>query len=216
MRHHRLFEGTGSIPAISRLLGLNDKLDITAGSFPLNIDERLQRQHLWVFQPYTDLRKSGGLIGANEAMLRDNLDATLARLSKFQMGEAEEVEPDERHEILYDGHIFKVINEIGGTDARRLLFNRGLTAYLSVIGSREVEGRRVSSYTVGRRSRYITAMPVGPELYRRLNEAEGAPEGSPLWGGSDIVGGCRQSLLPWERVRDVILAIIGRTSPLAA
>lgn len=202
-----LIEGTGSLPVLNRLLDLNNKLDITAGAFPMNLRDQLLRQHNWLFEPYTKLRKTGALAIATESVLEDNLEAILRRFSEFHMGQAGEVELDTRHELLYDGVDFKLVDEIGGNEARWHLFSRGMQAYVSLVAHRP-DGRFV--YTIGRRSRYVS-FPV-TQLYADLNEAEGLTDQTG-WNGSDIVGGSSRfngSGLPWQDVRDIVLKRLHR------
>jgi hypothetical protein len=199
--HYKLFEGTKSIPTMSRLLALDDRWDITGGAFPMNLDDQLVRQHTWVFQPYTKLRKSGALSQAGEEVLLDNLEAVLGRLNRYMMGQAEEVELDTRHEILHDCSQYKIVDEIGGNEARYFLFSRGMNAFVSIVARRN---DRRFVYTIGRRSRYIQ-FPV-KQLYDDLNAAEGL-ERNNGWNGSDIIGGSSRlngSDLSWQQIRDIV------------
>ena len=184
LRNYKLLEGTQSIPHMNRLISLTDELDITGGSFPRNLDEELARQHNWVFDPYNQLRKSGSLAGANEGVIRDNLEATLSRVGQFLMGQSGEKPLDVRYEVLYESpHDYRILNEIGGNEARYVLFSRGMNAFISLVATRP-GGNRV--WSVGRRSRYIPFPVKG--LYDVYNEAEGLTRDEG-WGGSDIVGG---------------------------
>lgn len=204
--HHSLFEGVQSIPHINRLLALNDRWDITGGAFPMNLDQEVIRQHTWVFEPYSTLRKSGALFQANEETLQSNLEAVLRRLDQLLMGQAKEAELDTRYEILFDCPRFRIIDEIGGTEVRFYLFNHGLDAFISLVARRD-DGRFV--YSIGRRSQYI---PFDlPKLYVFLNHAEGIGKVEGGWGGSDIIGGSPRrngSGLAWEQVRDVVLTAL--------
>jgi hypothetical protein len=200
--NYKKFEGVHSIPHINRLLALTDRWDITGGSFPMNLDDQIVRQHSWVFEPYTALRKSGDLAHASAQVLQDNLDAVLGRLNLYLMGQAREKELDTRHEILYDDHRFKIVDEIGGNEARYTLFSRGMNAFISLTARRS-DGRFV--YSIGRRSQYIP-FPV-EQLYDDFNLAEGFTRETG-WGGSNIVGGSSRQMgsgLTWEQVRDITL-----------
>lgn len=203
---HSFFEGNSSIPSISRLLSLTDRLDITGGAFPMNLRGELEEQHAWVFGAYNDLRKSGSLASANEAVLKDNLAATLGRLDKFMMGDGERQPLDTRHEILFDSPQFKIIDEIGGNEARYHLFNHGLKAFISIVATRQ-DGRRV--VTIGRKSRYIP-FPI-LRLYDAYNAAEGLTQING-WNGSDIVGGSSREFgtrLSNDELRHIALEEIG-------
>ncbi len=166
--HYKEFEGTKSIPAMSRLLTPDNRWDITGSALPMNLDDQLVRQHTWVFHLYTNLRKSDALANATEDILLDNLEAVLGRLNKFMTGQAEEAELDTRHEILYDCPRYKIVNEVGDNEARYYLFSRGMSAFVALVAQRD-DGRFVC--TIGRRSRYIQ-FPVR-QLYDDLNAAEG-------------------------------------------
>jgi hypothetical protein len=210
--HHKQFSGVQSHPVIGRLLALNDRWDITGGAFPMSLDDGLVRQHCWVFEPYTNLRKFGHLASADEATMRICLEACFSRLSSALMGRAEEKDLDTRYELLYSSPRFKIVNEIGGNEARYHLFSQGLLdAYVSRVATRP-DGRYV--YTIGRRSRYIN-FPV-KELYEVLSAAEPIVVDPlrpleefhrPRWGGSDLIGGSNReygSGLSWEQIRDAI------------
>lgn len=210
LMHHKQFDGVQSHPVISRLLTLNDRWDITGGAFPMSLDQQRVRQHNWVFAPYTDLRKSGELASAGESTIRNTLTAIFERLNACLLGQAEEKGLDTRHEMLHVSSVakFRIVDEIGGNEARYHLFEQGLLdGYVSLVARRS-DGRFV--YTIGRRSRYVN-FPVR-ELYAVLNEAEGLerPHG---WNGSDLIGGSDRELgsgLVWQQVRDVIEAHLAR------
>lgn len=220
LRHHKQFTGTQSHPVVSRILTLTDRWDITGGAFPMSLDDQIVRQHCWVFSPYAELRKSGELAQAGEATIRNTLEAVFHNLDKLWLGQAEEKELDIRQEILYTSPRFgfRIVDEIGGNDARFYLFSKGMLddGYLSIV-ARRPDGRFV--YTLGRPSPYVD-FPV-PDFYGALNEAEGltAENG---WNGSNLVGGSsrlRGSGLPWETIRDILEACLerrraARTSPI--
>lgn len=198
--NYKKFEGVQSIPVINRLLALTDRWDITGGAFPMHLDDELVRRHAWVFKPYTDLRKSGALASASPQVLLDNLEATIGRLSQYMMGQGKEVHLDTRHEILFDSPRFKIVDEIGGNDARYYLYGQGMNAFISIV-ARRPDGKFV--YTVGRRSQYIR-FPVR-KLYDDFNKAEGLTHENG-WNGSDIIGGSSRLLgsqLTWEQLRDI-------------
>ncbi len=198
--NYEKFEGVQSIPHVNRLLALTDRWDITGGAFPMDLNEVVVRQHAWIFKPYNDLRKSGKLASASKEEMRENLEAVLDRLDSYLDGRAGKADLDTRHEILFDSHRFKIIDEIGGSDARYFLFLRGMDAYISLVATRS-DGKFV--YSVGRRSQYIP-FPV-EKLYKDFNDAEGLDKTNG-WNGSDVVGGSSRMLgsrLTWQELRDI-------------
>lgn len=200
LKKHRQFTGVQSHPMVNRLLALNDRWDITGGAFPMALDDQLVRQHCWVFGPYTDLRKSGELATASATVMTNCLRTVMANLDAYAMGKALEKELDTRSVMLHESAGFKIVDEIGGNEARYALFAEGaLTGYVSIV-ARRPDGRIV--YTIGRRSRYVD-FPV-PALYTALSAVDDAP-----WGGSDLIGGsnrARGSKLTWQQVRDIVVA----------
>lgn len=183
LKNYKQFEGVASSPAFNRLLDITNKLDVTAGAFPLNLNDAIMRQHEWIFSPYTELRRSGALANGNEAVLRDNLEAVLGRISDFLAGKAQEIPLNTEYEIIHKTPDYYFVNEIGGNAARYQLFSEGMDAYISIIALRP-DGRRV--ITIGRRSRFIL-FPL-PRIFQRLNNKEGLTPANG-WDGSDIVGG---------------------------
>jgi hypothetical protein len=206
--NYKFFEGIGSSPIINRLLDITNKLDTTGGAYPLNLRDRIIMQHNWVFSPYTHLRKSGQLAVADENVLLDNLEAILARLDKAHMGEAGLEELDGRYKILYETDLYKIIDEVGGNDARYILFGLGLKAFISIVAHKK-DGNMVVS--IGKRSQYIP-FPV-EKLYSAFNEAEGLSDKNGGWGGSGIVGGSPRKTgtkLTWEQLRDIADDVIAK------
>jgi intein/homing endonuclease len=208
LRNWKRFSGVQSHPTIGRLLTLTDRLDVTAGAFPMSLDDQLLRVHSWVFKPYTDARKSGDLARGGEATMRSILLAVFGNLNDLMLGRGGEQELDTRHEILYASpkHGFEIVDEIGGNEARCHLFSLGhlWRGYVSIV-ARKPDGRIV--YTIGKPSAHVD-FPVA-ELYDALNDAEGLTRATG-WNGSSIVGGSSRdgSTMPWTQVRDVVETVL--------
>lgn len=199
LEHWKQFTGVQSHPSIGRLLELTDRWDITGGAFPMSLNDGLVEQHAWVFAPYSNLRKTGVLASADATTILHCIEAVGERLNRVWLTQSEGISLDTRHEFFYKSARFDIVDEIGGNEARYVLFSQGLNAYISLVARRS-DGRFV--YTIGRRSRYVD-FPI-PDLYGVLSKAE--PELAP-WGGSDIIGGSnreRGSGLSWEKIRDLI------------
>jgi len=190
--NYEMFEGISSHPSFNRLLNLDSRLDITGGAFPMNLNEKLLAQHNWVFEPYTNLRKSGALSSADAGIMSDCVESVCNRIMMHIMGIGGEIDLDTRHEILFQSQImpeFKVVNEIGGSSARYYLFSHGaMDAFVSVVAKRP-DGKYV--YSIGRKSRYIP-FPI-QDFFVLLNDKEGLTRQNG-WGGSDIIGGSSREL----------------------
>lgn len=211
LRRHALFSGVQSHPAISRLLSLNDRLDVTGGAFPMVLDDEVAEMHAWVFDPYTALRVSGALATADEATMRNCVESVHGRLDRVLMGQAERRPLRKDCEVLWESQVgcgFKIVNETGGNEGRYWLYSRGMRAFVGLVATAS-DGTHV--YSIGRRSQYVD-FPV-LALLDELNRAEGGADLPPAWGGSDLIGGCgrgRRSRLSWQEVRDVLETFLAK------
>ncbi len=198
--NYKKFENAQGNPIVNRIIELTNRWDVTGGAYPMNLDEDLQRQYNWIFEPYTQLRKSGALAVANEIVMHSNLEAVMGRLDKAIMGQAEEIPLDTRHKVLHQSRHYMMVHEIGGNDARVHLFSQGMKAFISLIAERP-DGAFVIS--LGRRSQYI---PFPTEaLYDRYNKEEGLTRKNG-WNGSTIVGGSPRKTgtkLSLDRIREI-------------
>jgi len=201
LKNHSLFDNVQSHPHINRLLTLNDRLDITGGAYPMRLDDEVLAMHSWAFEPYAELRTSGSLAVADETCMRNCVEAIHARLQAVLMGQAGRRELRQDVTVLHESpHGYAILDEVGGNEARYVMFSKGMNAFVSLV-ARRPDGRFV--YSVGRRSRYID-FPLD-RIYRALNECEDT--NIDAWGGSDIIGGSPRKLgssLSWEQIRDAI------------
>jgi hypothetical protein len=212
LEYHHLFVGSSTIPNISRLVYLTDKLDITAGAYPVSISDNLLQTHAWVFKPYNEFRTSGLLFTSNAEQMLHNLELTMARITQLMMGQAEMTELDTRHEVFWEDGIVKIIHEIGGNEARYFLYSQGMKAHISLVTKRPDE-RYV--WVVGKSSPYIQFDVSVFEA--EMNKRDTLPDGKPLpageqAGGSDtIIGSSRLhgSALNPEDMKDIYLYLKG-------
>jgi hypothetical protein len=211
LENHHLFEGSSNNPIINRLISLTDMLDITAGAFPINLNDNLTQTHCWIFKPYSDFRTSGLLAKATPDQMAHNLEQTMGRIGQMMMGAAEKCKLDTRHEIFWKDDIMTIVNEIGGNDARYYLYSKGMKAHISLVSIRD-DGRFV--WSVGRQSSYI---PFDiREFFVQMNLRDRLPNGDMLpaneqAGGSDLIGGSSRlhgSSLGWKEMRDIYISII--------
>ena len=212
LMHHKQFEGEQSHPIINRLLELTDRWDITGGAYPTALDDALLETHAWVFDPYQSLRVSGALATADEGIMRSSFEAVHARLSACLLGQAGSKPLRTEATVLHDSpHGYKVVDELGGNEARYRLFSEGMDAFVSLV-ARLPDGGFV--YSIGRRSQYVR-FPL-QEIFFALNVAEPRRGGftvpGPGWGGSTIIGGSPRdggSRLTWEQIVEVIDGVMG-------
>lgn len=201
-------EGVKSSPIFNRLLWLTDVWDITGGAFPMLLKEKTVEQHNWVFRPYTNLRKSGALATANEAVMRDNLEAVLTRIDQYYRGDSGQEPLDVRYRVIHSFPRARCLlyNEESGNEARYWLYtNDKMDSFICRVATRP-DGRYV--YSLGMRGQYED-YPI-EEIYNVLNRAEGLTRESG-WNGSTIVGGCSRLLgsgLDWPEITHLLAPLL--------
>lgn len=203
LKNSRYFKDPARLAAIEQLLRITDLWDITAGAFPLALDPRILRQHAWVFRAYTEFRISGQLARADATAMRKNLAITLKRITAWVEGQAQEVDLDERFEMVYRDSDCWYYRELGGNEARHYLWGQGMNAYVA-LGALRPDGRQ--TFAIGRRSRYYTQFPL-PKIAEALSAAEEKKGLCAPWGVADIVGGSHRELgsgLSFSEIRHIV------------
>jgi hypothetical protein len=193
-------------PLVRVLASIEDLLDMSSGTFPMPHERDLLGEVRWVFEPYSRARSRLLAIGAGE-MRQIILDVHL-RIDRFTMGRAEKVPLDGEYKRIGGGRGDKHwwLVEVDKQNARERLVSAGVRAAVEVTGK---HGDRWS-YTVWRRSEYITWFPVRSILHA-LTGAELASGGAGNWGGADNVGGSPRpggSVLTPEMVERVVSTVV--------
>lgn len=174
---------SNSEPLVNRLVSAEDMLDATAGAYLFNPESKLMRQMNWIFDPYAQARKAGRVSCMKGAELANVIAAIGERISRYSLGEGDELPLDLRLDTIGGGKGWSLIREVGSA-ARTRLFQTGVRAFISVQNS---EGGSFT-YSIGKMSPFVR-FPID-ELYAVFNRAEGLRPGSPnAWGGGDTIGG---------------------------
>ena len=168
--------------ALNRLVSLEDMLDTTAGAYPFPADLPLLGELAWVFEPYTQIRLSGGLVSRDEARFRCVVEDVEGRIGRHILGQGGSLPLDTRYRVLRAEQGWSMVVE-EGAQARTGMFANGIHAFASV---RELPGGRWS-YVVGRMSQYEPFDILA--IFAAANEAEGLTESADRWGGGDTCGG---------------------------
>lgn len=204
VNHERVI-GTRSEPAISKLVHAEDLLDTTAGAYPFDPQSSVMRDLAWIFEPYVLARIGGRVRSMQGAEMANVIDAVGQRISRYSLGQGEQVTLDTRMEIVGGGKSWRMIRELGFY-ARTGLFAQGIHAFVSLLG--EDSGR--FHYSIGKMSPYIP-FPIN-DIYKALNVAEGLdPNSGVCWGGGDTIGGSPRrvgSCLSPAQVQEIINRII--------
>ncbi len=174
---------TKSEPLITRLVGVQELLDATAGTYPIEPNTKIMHELAWIFEPYTDSRIGGRVQHMDAPEMRNIIEAVCKRISDYTINKGEKKEPDTRYESVGGGTSWAMIKE-HGYYARSALFARGISSFVSV---RE-NGDGTFSYSIGKVSPYVD-FPIEC-IYKRLNKIEAiADENTNRWGGGDTIGG---------------------------
>jgi hypothetical protein len=195
-----------SEPLVRVLASIEDLLDMSSGTFPLPHERDLLGEVRWVFEPYTRVRPR--LVALDAAGMRQVIHDVHLRIDQFTVGRAEKLALDGEYKRIGGGLGEKPwwLVEVDKQSARERLVANGVRAAIEVFGR---HGDRWS-YTVWRRSEYITWFPVRSILYA-LTGAELASGGTGSWGGADNVGGSPRpagSVLSPEAVERVVASVL--------
>ncbi|MGL4758898.1 MAG: hypothetical protein ACRCXZ_06155 [Patescibacteria group bacterium] len=210
LENRHMIEGIQSNPLINRLLSLTDKLDITAGAFPMSLSNELTESYAWTFRPYTDFRKSGQLALANIDQMLQNLELTMHRITDNVLGQTGYTPLDTRHCIFWEDETVKIYDELGGSEARYHLYSKGMKAHIALVTTMP-NGRNV--WSIGRRSVFVRFDLC--LFYQLMNEYDRDASGNIFLpnesaGGSDTVGGSSRlhgSKLEWQDMKELYLQV---------
>lgn len=164
-------------PLINKLVRCNDIMDATGGLYPFGEIPQL-RKMAWIFEPYRTARNSGHFSSMTNKEMLTVIDACLFRISKYTLGEVEEVSLESSYEVLGGGKNWSLVKE-SSNFARMIMFSSGIKAIVSCLEP----GR----YVIAKKSMWID-FPI-EEIFKELNKIEGKE----VWGGSNTIGGSLRS-----------------------
>jgi len=162
--------------ALARLVYYEDRLDATAGAYPLR-DAVQYRQMAWIFEPYHDARYEGRLPTMDATAMTDLIESIMPRIAAHVDGQGGQTELEGRFDRIGGGSTWSMVRETGPA-ARLALFDAGVQAFVVYRG--ESEGKH--HYVIGRRSLWVPF--PWRRLIRTLNLEDPAaqPRDSFRWG----------------------------------
>lgn len=170
-------------PLINALVGVEGKLDATAGAYPFNPDLDIMRKIAWIFGPYTEFKKSGEINKRDSIQYEQIIELCNARIQDYLLGKGKEVPLDTRFEVLDQRPGYSVVHETGDL-ARIGMFTSGIKAFVS---TQEISKDTAWRHTVGRRSMYVP-FPVDT-IAETLNAVDPLVDGQNRWGGGNLIIG---------------------------
>ncbi len=173
---------------VNQLVEIENRLDMSAGMYPMNHELETLAQLRWVYEPYRLARRQGKISTMDGNGMAEIIQEISNRIRKFTEAKAEQIPLDGRYEVLGGGDGWSMVKEIG-SDARVKMVGDGIKALLSVAEIKTADGEEsIWKYTLARMSSWIK-FPL-PDLFKYLNEQESIALGnSDCWGGSDLSGG---------------------------
>ena len=195
-------------PLINALVSVEGKLDATAGAYPFSPDLAIMRKIAWMFQPYTEFRKSGDINRRETPQFEQVIESCSRRIDDYMLGKGKELPLDIRYEVLDQRPGYTVVREIGD-NARIGMYASGINAFLSVQEIDSAKDQPYWRYTVGRRSLFIP-FPTD-KIFETLNGVDTAVEGQNNWGGGNLIGGSPRatgSNLNPEQVTELIDGVL--------
>jgi hypothetical protein len=169
---------------INRLVVAEDKLDRTAGMYPLH-DPRMRRTMAWMFEPYERARFEGRVGNMDESQMRDLFTQIGSRIDRYVFRDGGEELPVEGNYKRIGGGTGWVMVEETGPGARMAMAAEGIKAYVSILERRADGSIKVSFGRVGPWIRFPQQ-----QIYGRLNNEEvGIVNICNRWAGSDLTGG---------------------------
>lgn len=198
LKHPEMAENSTN-PLLNRLVDIEDKLDCTAGAYPIHKDTLLLQEMAWIYDPYRKFRMNGGLDRRDPAEFKQVIENVCLRIMAHLVGRGSSIPLDFRYDVIDHGKNWTMVREIGSS-ARTAMVSNGIGAFISVRDS--VDGKWI--YSIGRVSQFID-FDV-PTILRALNEEEKGK----VFGGGNTIGGCREgSTLNPETVVRVVKTVTG-------
>jgi hypothetical protein len=167
---------------IARLIIIEDFMDSTAGSFPVDLTRDIVQQSFWIFEPYTVARNNAEVKKYSPSQMVDLIMSVYERINLFAEGKAQKIEIDTRHKLAGGGKGWTLAEEIGSY-ARLKLYQEGVQALITFRDNQD----GTYTYSIGKISGFIK-FPI-PPLYNVLNQAENRNDTNDQWGGSTLIGG---------------------------
>lgn len=177
--HYERIKGTNSSPLLTRLIGVSDLLDTTSGMYPVNGDYGILEELAWIYEPYKEQKMAGKIASASESDMRKIIFESWSRINQYLEGKGKRLALDTRYDILQQGEDWTIVKEIG-SDARLELAKKQKGLYVLL---RDVSSNGYT-YIIGKLSPFAKVDLL--QFYSRINSIEG----SQIWSGSDLVGGC--------------------------
>ena len=110
---HKEFVRDQGIPAINRFVTVAGLMDVTAGSYPFDIDTPFLETLNWINQPYNHARLNGEATSSDPEVHRMIIDEVGGRIDQYIVGRDGKVPLDLRFDPLDKGDGWFMIREVG-------------------------------------------------------------------------------------------------------
>ena len=181
-------------PLIEKLVEIEDKLDITGGTYPFDTNSKIMKEVAWVFEPYIKSRYTNKLYTMTNGEIKILIKEVLTRIDKYSQGKCKMTDLDTEYKLIQSNKDIHMIEEIGPY-ARMKFIKNGINKIILV-------KKRNENYNyVLLKTNPFVLFPL-EKIYAELNKIEKKQTGSfhslsknvkrkknEKWGGSDLIGG---------------------------
>ena len=194
---------------LNRLVGMENKLDKTFGTYPFPEGLKGLEELLWIFNPYDVFKTAGGLERRDAQEYLNVITNVMGRVMDSLNNKGGSLPADNGFNQIGSGDGYVVIEEIGA-NCRMGIFGGKTIAFVSV--RKRPDGNMIC--TIARKSEYVP-FPI-PAILERLNQEEisvRAQKGvenhqNDLWGGNErmVIGSPRISgtRISLEKIQEII------------
>lgn len=201
LKDHKKFLETEREPLIEQLVDIENRLDITAGTYPFNPDSEIMQNIAWIFQPYTDSRRLGYIETMNASSMKNLVEKISERIDAYSLGRANRIKISTDYEILLKEKGWALVYE-RGENSKMKLSTDGIKSFVSIRKLSE----DIHIYSI------FNMIPLtslsAKEFYEKLNHAEGIfTENGNQWGGGSFKGGSPREIGSKIKPKDFVKLI---------
>lgn len=99
-------------PLINRLVNCEDKMDCTAGAYPLG-NIHIRREMAWIFEPYNEARFHGRVAQMDENEMRNVTESIEGRITDYSLGKGGELALEGHYKRIGGGENWVFTKETG-------------------------------------------------------------------------------------------------------
>ena len=152
-------------PLIEKLVEIEDRLDITGGTYPFDSNSKIMKEMAWIFEPYIKSRHTNQLYTMTNDEIKILIKKVLIRIDKYSQGKCGMVNLDTRYKLIQSDKDIYMIEEIGSYAKMEFIKNGINKAIL-------VKKRKDENYTYTLLKTDTFVLFPLEKIYTELNKSE--------------------------------------------